>query len=156
MAARIVRTFDGLRVSTVDWPIIVMEFPAKLVPDASLHDALAYFEGLLKEAKESRERTYTITDLSEMHQLAPAAQRKYVGDWMKRTVLLQKAVSLGGANVTPSTILRGLITAIYWLVPPPMPAVFVASRREAYAVAIKAFDDARVPIAPELRAAPRG
>ena len=46
-----------------------------------------------------------------MTQLAPASQRKCVADWMARTLMLQKTVSLGGANVTPSTILRGLITS---------------------------------------------
>lgn len=152
MATRVTRTFDGFKVSTVDWPIIVMDLPEKTMPDAGLRDALAYFEEVQKSAKERAERTFTITDLSRMTQLVPAPQREYVGDWMKRTSLLQKAVSLGAANITPSTILRGFITAIYWLVPPPMPTAFVATRREAYTLAVKAFDEARIPLSPELRA----
>lgn len=155
MPTRLARNFDGFKVSSVDWPIIVMELPEKQLPDAGLHDALSYFEELQKGAKERAERTFTITDISRMTQLVPAAQREYVGAWMKRTSLLQKSVSLGAANVTPSSILRGFITAIYWIVPPPMPTVFVATRREAYLLAVKAFEEARIPLSPELRASLR-
>jgi hypothetical protein len=151
--APVVREFEGLRITTSDWPVMLMEFPEKVVPDSALHSCLAYFEQLLKRAKGAGEKTYTITDLSRMYHLAPASQRKYVAEWMASTLPLQRIASLGGANITPSTILRGLITAIYWVSPPPMPSVFVATRREAYAEAVKAFDAAGVPLRSELRAA---
>jgi hypothetical protein len=70
---------------------------------------------------------------------------------MRRTVPLQRAASLGGANVTPSTVLRGLITAINWFQPPPMPTLYVATRREALAAAIDALNAAGTHIPHTLR-----
>jgi hypothetical protein len=147
-----VREFEGLRVLTDDWPVVVMEFPERVVSDSALESCLLHIEKLLSAAKEGGEKTYTITDLSRMYQIAPASQRKYVADWVSRTLLLQKAASIGGANVTPSTILRGIITAINWISPPPFPSVFVATRREAFAEAIKAFDAAHAPLPAAVRA----
>jgi len=70
---------------------------------------------------------------------------------MKRTHALQMIASVGGANVTPSPLLRGLITAINWFQNPAMPAVSVATRREALVAAIEMLDAANVPIPEELR-----
>jgi hypothetical protein len=153
LVVHLARNFDGVRVSTDDWPVILMDFDAGIVPDPALNDSLAYLEQLYTEARRDGARTFTITDLSRTHQLALANQRKVVSEWMTRTLQLQKAVCLGGAIVTPSTILRGLVTAIYWLVPPPVPSTFVATRREAYSASIKAFDAAGVLLSPALHEA---
>jgi hypothetical protein len=153
VVARLVRTFEGIRVSTEDWPVILIEFPEEAVTESAIGDSLNYLEQLYKEGRQNRERSYTVTDLTRMRQFAPASQRKIVSEWMSRTLDLQKTVCDGGANVTPSAILRGLVTALYWFAPPPVPAIFVATRREAYAEALKAFDGAKVVLRPDLRAA---
>ena len=113
--------------------------------------ALAYIERLFREAKEAGQRFYQITDLTRMNEIPSAGQRKYVGEWMQRTVPLQKIASLGGANVTPSTIMRGIITAINWFQPPPMPTIYVATRQEALTSALKIFDAAKIPLPLDVR-----
>jgi len=147
------RAFQGLRVLTNDWPVIVIDFPETRVPDAALEACLSCVEELLKEASDRKERTYTITDLTRMVEFPPASQRSYAADWMARSIELQKAASLGGATVTRSTMLRAVINAVHWISPPAMPSIFVATRRDALAAAVKAFDAARVQVRPELRAA---
>jgi hypothetical protein len=71
---------------------------------------------------------------------------------MTRTLPLQKAASLGGATVTRATMLRALINALHFIAPPGMPSIFVATRGEAFAEAIKAFDRSLKPLPPDLRA----
>jgi hypothetical protein len=153
MVVRVVRDFQGVRVLTDDWPVILIEFPEARVPDAAIRDCLICVEELMKEAKDRFERTYTITDLTRLYEFPPASQRKHTAEWMSRTLPLQKAASLGGATVTRATMLRAFINAIHWIAPPGMPSIFVATRREAFAEAVKAFDAARMPLRGELRAA---
>jgi hypothetical protein len=149
--ARGIFEFGGLRIETSDWPIVLMEIPERRLEDSAFHEGLAHIERLFREAKEIGERFYLITDLTLMSEMPPAAQRKYAGEWMQRTVPLQKIASLGGANVTPSTIMRGVITAINWFQPPPMPTVYVATRREAFVSAVRTFDAAKIALPVDVR-----
>ena len=147
------REFQGIRLLTNDWPALVIDFPETRVPDGALEDCLSCVEELLKDASDRKEKTYTITDLTRMVEFPPTTQRKYASDWMTRSIGLQKAASLGGATVTRSTMLRAFINAVHWVSPPAMPSIFVATRREALAAAVQAFDAARIWVRPELRAA---
>lgn len=137
---------------TDDWPIIIIEFPETRIQDSALQDCLFYVELLLREAVERREKTYTITDLSRMTEFPPASQRNLTTEWLARSLQLQKASSLGGANVSRSTMLRGFLNAVQWIAPPAMPSVFVATRGDGFVAAIKAFEDARIPLKSDLRA----
>jgi hypothetical protein len=103
------------------------------------------------ECKKSREKCVQVTDVSAMTTLPAASQRKITGEWIKRTIHLQREVSLGGANVTPSAIIRGMITAIHWFHKPETPVVFVATRDEAMLRAIQWFEEAKVPLPVHLR-----
>ena len=152
MIARVVREFGTLRIETVDWPIILFELPERRFGDGEFADALDYIERLLREGQLYGEKSFQVTDLTRMQEIAPASQRKFVAEWTKRTVDLQKAASVGAANITPSPILRGLVTAVHWFQPPPNPTTFVATRKEAWAVALKALDAAKAPLSPALRA----
>jgi hypothetical protein len=103
------------------------------------------------ESEKRGDRSYQVTDLSRIKELARASQRQIAADWMQRTFDLQRAASVGGANVAPSTLVRGLLTAIQWFQEAPMPTVCVATRREAFHEAVKMLDEAHVPIGQELR-----
>jgi len=149
---RVTRDFQGLRLITEDWPVIVIDFPETRLPDSALEGLLLYREELFARALERREKTYTITDLTRVYEFPPVSQRKYAADWTSRTLSLQKAASLGGATVARASMLRAFINAVHWVAPPAMPMIFVATRREAFAQALKAFDAARAPIDAELRA----
>lgn len=124
-------SFGGIRVDTREWPIVLTEFPAHPVTDADLAGALGKLEALFQTG----ERSFQITDLSRISEMAPASQRKYSGDWTIRTFDLQKQWSLGGCLVIKSALVRGLVTAVHWLKEPPQPTATVATLEEAYAVA---------------------
>ena len=152
MVERCVREWGGLRIDTRDWPVVLMDLPERRIEDSHLHEGLACLEQLLSDCGKSGTKTYQITDLTRMREVAPASQRKYAAEWTRRTLTLQRLASLGGANVTPSAILRGLITAIHWLQPPAMPTTFFATREEAYREAIRVFDAAGLPLPADVRA----
>ena len=153
MVERVCRKFGGLIVDTSDWPILLMEFPGQRFPDVDLHHALGYIEQLMRESEESGEKSFQVTDLTLMKELAPASQRRYSAEWVKRTTPLLNTTSLGGANVTPSTLLRGLITAIYWFQSSEATTpVIVATRKEAYREALRSLEAAGVPLPPGMRA----
>ncbi|HEY2516157.1 MAG TPA: hypothetical protein VGI39_35040 [Polyangiaceae bacterium] len=151
MIARVVRDFGGIRIATTDWPVLFMDLPPPRVADESLVEALAYIEELMRASEKVGDKYFQVTDLTRIRDLPPASQRQHVGDWMQRTLKLQKTATVGGANVTPGAILRGIITAISWFQSAPMPTAFVATRREAVQIGVKALDAANVPLGHEVR-----
>jgi hypothetical protein len=146
MVARIIRDFGGLRVTTIDWPLALMEMPEQRVTDADLEAALAYLEQVMLDCRKDRERFALVTDLANVRQLPPASQRKLYGEWLQRSADLQKETSVGGANVTPSALARGIVTAIYWFQKPLVPTMFFTTRGEAKQQAIRWLEEARVPV----------
>jgi hypothetical protein len=147
LIAQITRDFGGIRIETLNWPIVVMEFPESRVSESDFHQALAYIEHLMREAVAKGEKSYQVTDITRVQELATATQRKYAAEFVKRNSTLSQQASLGTASVTPSSILRGIMTAIFWISPPPTPAVFFATRNEAYLHAIGVLErgGARLP-----------
>jgi hypothetical protein len=150
MVAREVHDFGGIRIVTVDWPIMLMEITEHRVTDDDLRAALARFEAIMRECHQSREKFALVTDLSKLRHLPPASQRKIAADWVNSTSELQKVTNVGGANVTPSAIIRGIVTAIYWLARPATPAAFVATRDEAMQQAIRWLEQDGAPLPPSV------
>jgi hypothetical protein len=152
MAAGVVREFGGIRVETVHWPIVLIDYPQARVPDPDFYEALAHLEQVMHAAIAERQKTYVVTDITRVRELPPASQRKHAADFVRRTAHVSRAATLGTANVTPSSILRGILTAVYWLSPSPTPTVFLATRREAYLYAIGVLETAGVALPPPVRA----
>ena len=146
MALRQARAFEGIRVTCDDWPIVVIDFPEERVSDAALQGMFRHLEELMREAEAAQEKIFTITDLTRMRFIAPASQRKYSGEWIQRTRMLARTATVGGAQVTPSAILRGLVTAVFWFNPPPTPAISTATRAEAIAHGIELLTAAKVRV----------
>jgi hypothetical protein len=151
LVARLVRDFGGIRIETTEWPIILMVMPEHRLQDADVQSAVMHLEQLMLECQRDKEKCVQVTDASAMTQLPPASQRKITGEWLKKTVSLQREVSLGGANVTPSAIIRGIITAIHWFHKPETPVVFVSTRDEAMLQAIRWLEQGRVTLPPRVR-----
>jgi hypothetical protein len=150
MFAHAPREFGKIRVERVDWPVVFIEFPEKRVTDADLLAVLAHIESLFVEAEKNKEKIFVITDLTVMREITPANQRQFTAEWMKRTAALSKVASVGGATVTPSPILRGIMTALYWLQPSPNPTFAVATRHEAMIKGIEMLEEASVLLSPRL------
>jgi hypothetical protein len=140
-----------MRIETTEWPIVVMDCGAFRDTDADLQAALDCLQQIMRECARTREKCVQITDLSGVHRMPTAIQRKIAGDWVKSTVELQKATSLGGANVTPSSIMRGIVTAISWIQKPPTPVKYFATRGEATLQALKWLEEGNVLLSPALR-----
>jgi hypothetical protein len=151
VAAQLVREFCGVVVDTTNWPILLMEFPENRFPDSDFHASLAYIEQLMTECRSKGQKCAQVTDLTRMQQIAPASQRKYAGDWAQRNSALIVAASVGGATVTPSAILRGLVTAVHWFHKPPTPTEFLATRAEGLRFAIERLEEAHVTLPPRVR-----
>jgi hypothetical protein len=151
MVARLVREFGGIRVDTTDWPVFVFELPELQLADSDIHLAFAYVEQIWRECQKDREKCSLVMDAARQQALPPASQRKLAADWAKGTAGLQKIVSVGGACVTPSSIIRGVITAILWIYKPETPVAFFATRDEAKLQAIQWLDEAGVKLPPRLR-----
>ena len=128
-----------------------MVMPEHRLQDTDVQSAVMHLEQLMLECKRDKEKCVQVTDASAMTQLPPASQRKITGEWLKKTVPLQREVSLGGANVTPSAIIRGIITAIHWFHKPETPVVFVSTRDEAMLQAIVWLEQGRVILPQRLR-----
>jgi hypothetical protein len=151
MVARIVREFGGIRVDTTDWPMFVFELPEFRLVDSDINLAFAHIEQIWRECQKDHEKCCLIMDAARTQALPPASQRKLAADWAKSTAGLQKVVSVGGACVTPSSIIRGIITAILWIYKPETPVAFFATRDEAKLQAIEWLDEAGVRLPPRLR-----
>jgi hypothetical protein len=147
---RVAREFGGIRIETTEWPILVMDCPERRVPEAEFRASLDYIEQLMLECERSRQRCFQVTDLTRIQELPTASQRKYAGEWTTRTTELQKKTSIGGANVTPSAIVRGIITAIHWIQRPATPVAFFATRPEAMVHAVSMLEGASVLLPPAL------
>jgi endonuclease/exonuclease/phosphatase (EEP) superfamily protein YafD len=142
--------FGAIKLSTSYWPIVVTEYPKELVPDADSRALLAHLEELMHDAVRTQERLFFITDLTAMREVAPASQRQYTGQWIKRTSELARASAVGSAQVTPSAILRGIITAIFWVSPSPTSSVVVATRAEAMMAGIRMLEKHHIPLSDRL------
>jgi hypothetical protein len=152
MLPRGLREFGRLRVESSDWPIIVTQFPENRVSDEELLGTLDHLEALLRDADSRRERIFFVTDITRMRQHPQAAQRKMTAEWMTRTFALGKVASAGAAHVTPSSLLRGLITAVAWIQPPPQPQCCVATLDDAIARGIERLEAVGMLIPPRVLA----
>jgi hypothetical protein len=142
--------FEGVLASARDWPILLVEFPRRRVSDAALRALLAHVETLLSHAAKSRDKLFVIVDISAMRELASASQRKYAGEWNRRLDSLATLTTVGGATVTPSSILRGIITAVFWIHPPKRTMYVVATQEEAVLKGIEVLGSAGVALPAQL------
>jgi hypothetical protein len=142
--------FGGIRSTAVDWPIVLTEFPSSAVSDDALRALLVHLEAALRDALAHKERLFFISDLTEMRQITPARQRQIAGQWMKQTFDLSKAASVGHATVTPSAVLRGIMTAVFWITPSPRPTFPVATRHEAMLKGIEMLTGENHLLSPRL------
>jgi hypothetical protein len=148
--ATTLREFGAIRVDTAHWPIVLLEFPEKRLSDAEFHQAMAWIADLMRDCQRTGQKNYQVTDLTRIREIAPASQRKYAAEWTKDNEALIRLASVGGANVTPSSILRGIITAIDWIHRPPTPTAVFATRAEAYLHAMVQLERAYVPLPPRV------
>jgi len=83
----------------------------------------------------------------------PAIQRKMQADWLKQHEARLRDLTLGSAFVIDSALVRGLLTAILWLQPLPMPHEVCATIEGALDWADTKLKDRGLAVTPALRSA---
>lgn len=82
---------------------------------------------------------------------AGAAERKILGEWMEKEFDLIRSSSIGVGFVIDSALVRGALTAVFWLSRLPAPYRVHPSLDEALRVAIEQVEAAGLQVAPQLR-----
>jgi hypothetical protein len=144
-----VREFEGIRIDTHDWPLLVMEMPEGSVSDDAVHGALAHLEWIMAQTPAGT-RFFQVTDLSRMRGFAPASQRRYAGEWSRRTAELAVRTRLGAVAVAPSPMLRAILSAVSWSRGAKAPSRVASTRAEGVLRGIRALELAHPPLPPHL------
>lgn len=126
-------------------PLIVTVMPARFA-EAELTAFLARHEALLARGR----RYCTITDLSQIAGLPEATTRKRIADWQQKIEPVMRRWTVGTAIVAPSSMLRGAMTALNWLSPPPYPQEIVADRVAAIAALEAIYARSKEPVPASL------
>ena len=149
MNERGVRYFGGITIDCTAWPVLVWQSPPRRVSDGATADALGWLEELWRSTP-TGSKSFTLADLSTMREAAPASQRKFAADFMHRNRELQARASVGGAIVATSALVRGVLTAVFWLERSTLPMRLVATREEALAYGIDLLSSACPPLPAHL------
>ncbi len=89
-----------------------------------------YLEDMTEQILARRQQTVTILEATRSDSTS-AAQRKKQADWLAKHRDDLRRYSLGTAFVIKSAMVRGVLTAIFWLQPMDRPHTIVATLEEA-------------------------
>jgi hypothetical protein len=109
------------------WPIVV----SRASGESSDDDMRSYLT-MLELMLSRKARHVIIVDATQGKQLK-SQHRKMLADWTQLNRQTLARYRAGLALVTPSAVLRGMITAVYWLSPPPFPYQPVSTMEEGWA-----------------------
>jgi hypothetical protein len=115
-----------LQVDTSRFPIVVMTVSGRVTP-ADLQHMMDRYDALLAEG----ERYFNVVIQEAGADGFDAVQRKQIADWQRSREARVKEVNVGSAIVLTSALMRGALTALEWLAPPPTPQRSFSTREEA-------------------------
>jgi hypothetical protein len=110
-------------------PVILIELSGTL-SDAELAAMSTEVTELLKLQQATRVRAAVVLDFSTASAIAPH-QRKAIGEWRRDVRELMSQVCVGMAMVVKTPLIRGVLTAIGWFSPEPVPVVYMSSLEDA-------------------------
>ena len=120
---------SSIRFEDTRWPLAVITFEGE-PSDADFDGYLATLARYIGRADRERIRYGCVLDATTVTGLS-ASQRKRMGDWMRTHAVETERACAGIAFVISSGVVRGLLTAIFWLAPMPTAHTVVATRAEA-------------------------
>jgi hypothetical protein len=133
------------------WPIVVSNIYGKVHSEETLREAYDAWTDFMIRGKH-----VLILDMTQGNAGATAAQRARVAEWIQQNVaLLQARRQLAHVLVFDSAIVRGIVTAVFWLRPPANPHFAAATMNQAVDYAVASLKEAGVAIAPQQIAAAR-
>lgn len=107
------------------FPLVLVR-PSGRATDAELEALLV----ALKRPLLRREKYVEIFDGTHADPGTPT-QRRALAEWMRAHTSLISSYSLGTAIVMPSPLVRGALTAVFWIQPLPCPYTVVSTMAEA-------------------------
>jgi hypothetical protein len=142
------------RIITVDhlWPLFVTVMPEEI----GLEDVRSYIAEV-NALYDRKARFATLVDSSRMASVPGAAERRKLAEWQNTTVALIRRYNVFTATVVRSAVMRGALTAMHWVFPPPNEQIAVASFGEGFAIALNRLEADGCVFPDALRRlAPRG
>lgn len=130
-------------------PIFMVHYEG-LLPDDGFRDYLAQVERTLY-GPEGKKRVL-IHDARAAGP-SPPTQRKMQAEWLKKHDARLREITLGSVFVIDSTLVRGILTAILWLQPLPMPHEVCSSVEEGLDWALKRLEAHDLTLSPSVRRA---
>jgi hypothetical protein len=115
-----------------------------------LDEMLAEYEELLKGTK----RYAIIVHFPQLPSMNPVHRQRMAAWWVPRRELVRQKNVLS-VIVIENTIVRGMLTALHWLVQPPNPQKVASTFEEAVELCIEALEQEGIPLTAaieELRA----
>jgi hypothetical protein len=119
-------------------PVILIELSGTL-SDAELAAMSTEVTELLKLQQANRIRAAVVLDFSTASAIAPH-QRRAIGEWRRDVRGLMSQVCVGMAMVVKTPLIRGVLTAIGWFSPEPVPVVYMSSLGDAINWSINACE----------------
>lgn len=111
-----------IEFDTSEAPWLITRFPANWTP-AELEAYFVSFSAYL-----DRDEPYVhISDLTVATTMSSAATRKQAGEFISREAARMRRLCLGAAQVHTSPVIRGALTAIFWISAPPFAQTNAAS-----------------------------
>jgi hypothetical protein len=115
----------AVEVDEKHYPLVFIKFTG----EPTLDEFRAYLGRLSQLLKRPGHRALVL----EASYRANAFQRKLQAEWIKDNLETVKQKTAGMAFVIQSSLVRGALTAIFWIQPLPVPYVIVATREQAEA-----------------------
>lgn len=123
------------------WPIVIFTVRENMKP-ADYYAAFARYE---TEVFTRKERYVSITNLSMMDGVPNASDRKVMADWMGKHSDYVGRWALGNSTVIRSAVVRGALTALYWVQKPPTAQTAHGTLRESIEWGLGMLDQAGIP-----------
>jgi len=123
------------------FPLVV-----NIIPERIRAEQLPAFFAKSEAVLRRRQPYVTITDATACRELPNAMVRKALADWSKEFDPLMKQYTLGSAIVITSPLVRGGLTALFWLAPPPYPQQVVPTLPEAIDVVSRFYTASGRPL----------
>jgi hypothetical protein len=132
--------------------VVVLVTSPEAVDEDGIRELFARFADLYR----ARKRYAILMDTTAAREVPNAKQRKVLTDLYKECIPNVRRWCVGSATVVDSALVRGVITAVTWVVPPPCPLVNVATRKEAIDWCCTRLEAEGIAVPPEAKDALAG
>jgi hypothetical protein len=134
-----------IRIDDSYLPVLIMELCEDHGPDVEW--MLARFEHNFTLGK----RYAMVCDALKVTRPLDANGRREIGKWLLVNRKHLERYCVGSAIAFPSALVRGAMTALYWIAPSPMPMYYPATYEEAARWCVQRLEVAGEPVSMKTR-----